>query len=224
MENPLLDSHLVPSSFRLMDNSGRARAALVVGTIFLVVTLASIAATVNEYILLSNYANGSVAMKDLENSDTLQQLVNVLNLIVYITFIVVFIMWFRRAYCNLSDMGVNTQFSEGWAAGAWFVPFVNLGRPFTIMREIWEQYAQKANAPEAGGSIANLWMWWLSFLIGGVMGNIASRMRWDGSGISTFMASDRLMISSDILHAGSLVILLIVIKKVSGWESSLRTA
>ncbi len=46
-------------------------------------------------------------------------------------------MWFRRAYFNLHQKVSYLSHSEGWAAGSWFVPIVNLYRPYQIMKEIY---------------------------------------------------------------------------------------
>ena len=41
-----------------------------------------------------------------------------------------FLSWFFLAYSNLQKLGVRDhRFSNGWALGSWFVPFLNLVRP-----------------------------------------------------------------------------------------------
>src|SRR5688572_9717366 len=56
----------------------------------------------------------------------------------FVAAIVVFLVWMRRSYINLKALGVRgLEYSPGWAVGCWFIPFVNLVRPYTIMKEIW---------------------------------------------------------------------------------------
>jgi hypothetical protein len=62
------------------------------------------------------------------------------RIIGYIVLIVLFIMWMRRAYNTLHIAGSrNLHYSEGWAAGAWFVPIINFFYPLQIMRDIWHE-------------------------------------------------------------------------------------
>lgn len=52
---------------------------------------------------------------------------------------IVFIQWFRRAYFNLHQLLPSTQlrYTEGWAAGAWFIPVFNLFGPYQIATDLF---------------------------------------------------------------------------------------
>lgn len=80
--------------------------------------------------------------------------------ILLIVLCVTCIMWFRRAYHNPYKIGISyLSYSEGWAAGAWFVPFMNLVRPFTIMKEIWnktQEVPRNENEPVKDHAILGL--------------------------------------------------------------------
>lgn len=56
--------------------------------------------------------------------------------LIYITSTVFFIRWFRRAYFNLHSRFNNLKYSEGMAAGAWFIPIFNFFGPYQIFKEI----------------------------------------------------------------------------------------
>ncbi|NDW09079.1 DUF4328 domain-containing protein [Dysgonomonas sp. 520] len=65
---------------------------------------------------------------------------DLIYLSVYVASVVTFIQWFRRAYYNLNARIGNTlSRSDGWVAGSWFIPFVNLYLPFKLMREMYEE-------------------------------------------------------------------------------------
>ena len=49
---------------------------------------------------------------------------------------ITFLAWMDRAYSNLTAFGYQRRFDLGWAIGGWFVPIMNIFRPFQIMREI----------------------------------------------------------------------------------------
>jgi len=88
----------------------------------------------------------------------------------------VLIRWLRRAYYNLHQLPtIHPDYSDGWAAGAWFVPFLNFVRPFTIMREVWQDTQRAAmGRVEEPATILN-W-WWAAFLLKMFIGRLTSRM------------------------------------------------
>ena len=89
---------------------------------------------------------------------------------------VVLIRWLRRAYYNLHQLpGINPEYTDGWAAGAWFVPFLNLSRPYKIMREVWED-TQRAALGQVVEPTTLLGWWWAAWLVKTVIGRITGRM------------------------------------------------
>ncbi|MBI9051861.1 MAG: DUF4328 domain-containing protein [Anaerolineaceae bacterium] len=81
---------------------------------------------------------------------------------------ILLLVWFFRSHKNLlafNTMGL--KYSPGWAVGAFFVPILNLFRPYQIAQEIW-----KASDPEASTvgwkqskiSIVVI-LWWLSVFL-----------------------------------------------------------
>ncbi|CAN5220811.1 hypothetical protein BH09BAC5_BH09BAC5_21960 [soil metagenome] len=90
---------------------------------------------------------------------------SVLNLIIGIFFI----MWLRRAYHNLHKAGSQyLRHSEGWAAGAWFVPFLNLSWPLQIVRDVWIEtqnvFRKKGEIYEQEEDRISGW-WWMMYLV-----------------------------------------------------------
>ncbi|MEL6356717.1 MAG: DUF4328 domain-containing protein [Bacteroidota bacterium] len=91
--------------------------------------------------------------------------------------VILFIMWFRRAYFNLHTVGTTIQkFDEGWAAGAWFIPLLNLVRPYQIGKEIWYNTQRAANfvRTEEHGLVRG---WWILFLLRNFVDRIASEIQ-----------------------------------------------
>jgi len=60
-----------------------------------------------------------------------------LLLIVSIFSLILFLMWFRRAYYNLRLIKGKTRYATGWAVGGWFIPVVFFFLPYLIMRELF---------------------------------------------------------------------------------------
>lgn len=108
-----------------------------------------------------------------------------------ITVAILFIQWFRRAYYNLHQISGNLSYSEGWAAGAWFVPFMNLGRPCTIMKEmvsVSESKLIEANLiSEDASRKRNVGLWWTLWLVLSIGSNINTRVQIKSDDIHTLI-------------------------------------
>lgn len=86
--------------------------------------------------------------------------------------------WVKRAYQNILEVfdGVPHE-TPGWAAALYWIPLVNLFKPYRNMLEIWRAGA----APEERGRVGFLFAWWaiylLSFVHFSVSGPSAGAMR-----------------------------------------------
>lgn len=135
---------------------------------------------------------------------------------------VFFIMWMRRAYHNLHKAGSTyLSFSEGWAAGAWFVPFINLGRPWKIMSEIFQETQLVFRKPNEFGfekehdNITG-W-WWAAFITSGVVGYIGSFVIRAGNlGTGYLFAA-----VSDLGYVLAAVLAISMIKRISAMETDM---
>ncbi len=83
---------------------------------------------------------------------------------------VMFLVWLHRAYSNLPSLGVpHPDFSSGWVIGSWFVPFLNLVRPYRIVKYIWNKSDPETVGVEGGyydtGGNFTLKAWWGFWLV-----------------------------------------------------------
>ena len=63
-------------------------------------------------------------------------LVAVAGILVPLSTVALWLAWIHRAYSNLSFVGCKNRDWKG-ARLCWFIPFVNLVRPFQVTRELW---------------------------------------------------------------------------------------
>lgn len=92
---------------------------------------------------------------------------------------ITFVLWFRRAYFNLHQKLKTLEFGEGWAAGSWFVPFVNLVRPYKIMKELFTEssFWLKMKGVEGSKSQEQLILpWWILWILTTVLGRIVDKL------------------------------------------------
>lgn len=121
----------------------------------------------------------------------------ILYTVVYIASAVMFIMWFRRAYFNLHQLRGDLLYGEGWAAGGWFVPIMNLFVPYKIMKELYTKtnmiFSQNLETCTIRLHTDYLGWWWALWLISGILSQISFRMALSGdiygaaAGLDTFV-------------------------------------
>ncbi len=83
--------------------------------------------------------------------------------------VIVFLTWFYRAAKNAQGFASDPlTHGPGWAIGGFFVPFLNLARPYQMARQI--------ETASGGISSSVIGFWWAAFLVNNIIGNIEFRM------------------------------------------------
>ncbi|MES2800003.1 MAG: DUF4328 domain-containing protein [Bacteroidota bacterium] len=165
----------------IRDNHQRSKNAILLVIIVLVLQLVSIIPTIMQMVLVNKIFSGEqYTVEEVQLNGVLALIVNILVLVATITSGVFFILWFRRAYYNLEQKTFLTSYSNGWAAGAWFVPILNLFRPYQIMNELFTITPKvlKKNDIKTDFELekSTIATWWTLWIITLVVGNVSSRM------------------------------------------------
>jgi hypothetical protein len=148
-------------------------------------------------------------------------LIAVMRGLFYIVVAVFFIMWMRRAYHNLHKAGSpHLRHSEGWASGAWFVPFLNLVWPVQIMVDIWNETQnvyRRQDQPYQRIQDTITSGWWALFITAGVVsyiGSLALKFR-------NFEAGYAFSALGDIGYVFAAFLAVSMIKKISAMETEM---
>ena len=211
---------------QLRDNTARAKQIISIFWIMLGLTIVNMGAMAWRYFLLSDVQADpdNVDMNMIEASDTFIIAANVAHIIIVVLSIVFFIMWFRRAYYNLHMLPWhNARYTEGWAAGGWFVPIINLWWPYQIMIDIWRgtQNALKERLGEPQSAAIVGW-WWALHIITSVYNNIAAQYgRKAEQDIDTLLTSTKVDFVGEILSIPAIIITIILIQRTSNFEIEL---
>ena len=133
-----------------------------------------------EYRLIDSWRNGAaVDMGAATANDLRQKIIAVFQILAFIASAICFIMWFRRAYANLSQK-MNLRFSDGWAAGGWFVPILNLWRPVQMMSEMYRvaNDVLNANTPFNPKTLkmGGIGAWWFAWIFNNLLGRVSFQM------------------------------------------------
>ncbi len=101
-----------------------------------------------------------------------------------------FLVWTYRLHQNLRAFGVSRlSVTAGWAVGYFFVPIINLYRPYQIFCEIWKA-SDPGPAPREDGAWQTLRVpalvgfWWAFWLGSGVVDQLSATTPHETSGVA----------------------------------------
>lgn len=198
----------------LKPNSERSKRLIIFLWIYTGIQVISSISDLLQYLLLRDIQNGTYNMQEINANDLRQGIVGILILLIYIGVAIVFIQWFRRAYYNIHQLSSSCSFSEGWAAGAWFVPFVNLGRPYKIMKEMVfiaeNLLIRKGLVEEDASRNRSVGIWWTLWIIISIVSSTNSRIQTKSDSIDVIMTTTLI----DIVIAWSFIPLTLVTVKM----------
>jgi transcription initiation factor TFIIIB Brf1 subunit/transcription initiation factor TFIIB len=205
--------------------AGRSRAAVAITFLLFCALLAGveIGASALRHQLLQRVENGGVvADGEEETIDILDFVLAVATIALRLGTAVAFAVWFYRAYKNLPLLlATNLRSTPGRAVGSFFIPLVQLFRPYQIAQEIWQ-----ASAPD--GLVDTQWswqlaakswivrFWWAFWLSAGVLAWISMRLSLSATTASETLAAlefDMLSDIPEILAAGFAIWVIVRIQR-----------
>jgi Domain of unknown function (DUF4328) len=144
------------------------------------------------------------------------------NIIVYVALIIVFLIWFSRAYHNIKRLGKMPNHDIGWSIGGWFVPILWWFRPWEIYREIAETYSTITKAfpqhlqPDTPnrGQLLGLGGWWWGTYVGfSIVSSVINRLTRDSDDF------DLILFVPPIVMMIPTVLLFLVVRRTNKIES-----
>ena len=207
----------------LKPNGQRAKIAIMLLWTVLTVEIISLLSDYLQYDLLQTVANGGqITTEAATDNDLRQKIIGLIYLTVYVISGITFIRWFRRAYYNLHIKAESLSFTEGWAAGCWFVPIISLYRPNQIMKELYletqsllskkdENYARNLTTHFIG------W-WWALWIISSFLGQFIFRYSMKAETLEELTTTTIASIVASIIGIPLAIITVKVIKDYSEVE------
>lgn len=101
----------------------------------------------------------------------------------YVLCAVGFCMWIYRAAANVVALTGDTRIRPGWAVGYFFIPILNLWKPYQAIRDVWvvsgEVESIRSDGPahygRETGSAGLVLTWWLAWVASMLINNYANR-------------------------------------------------
>ncbi|XZF16458.1 DUF4328 domain-containing protein [Chitinophagaceae bacterium MMS25-I14] len=118
-----------------------ARRTITVSFIYILVHVVILAIACNACIVLGNndMASSFFSRQELFKKSNPDVLVNAINFIVLVVYVIVYSLWFYRAYKNAGLLAGGTRFKPGWTILFGIVPVLNCFLSFMVTREIVEK-------------------------------------------------------------------------------------
>jgi hypothetical protein len=195
----------------MKDNAQRAKNSILMFWILLALKCFSMVALTYLYFGIRNESQFT-----LNNYSTLFQAIAIFDVFLigfFIANIVVFLMWFRRAYYNHNTIFPYYNHNEAAAAWSWFIPIVNLYLPVRIMREIWTDFQHEATDGTENQDFTLINTWWALWISSNILGQIGQRLYNNTSYMFIALAF--------IFSVAALILLIHIIKKIAVWEDRL---
>ena len=161
-------------------------------------------------------------------TDLLYLAVAMLQFVVFISTMVAFLMWVHRAYRNLPALGaVGLDTTPGWAVGYFFIPIVNLFKPFQVVKEIWHESTPGGATREDFGGVAArpgtpalIGWWWAFWIIANVTTRASDRAVVMAETIEGMLLASWVSIGSDAIFAIAAVLAILVVKRIDEMQEA----
>lgn len=146
----------------------------------IIASVLSIVATYRDIQLLEALQSGRTPSS--ETVESVEAMFAASGLALAATFLfaaITFCIWIHRASRCVEESRVGPmRFSAGWAVGWWFVPIMNLFRPYQVIAELWRATGDSVHLRDwtRDGVSALLGWWWGIYIASGVVAGIGGSL------------------------------------------------
>ncbi len=128
------------------------------------------------YMQLDFLSQPQIDPEAADQNDMRVMAIGVVEFIVYLVTGICFCTWINRMHHNVRWFGAQgMSITPGWAVGYFFVPVMNLFRPYQAMQELWKASTSPGAWKQlAGSSIVGLW--WTFWIITLVLERLVSSL------------------------------------------------
>jgi len=159
-------------------NAERAQLAIKMIWIVMAIQVIAVVLDIIQLNILKELDSGTTLSHQVTDAnDARQQYISLSLFIANIFSAITFIQWFRRAYFNLQTLVGDLEWDDSWVAGFWFIPIINLFKPFQLMREMYRRsilyLTDSSEISDLKVSVTPVAWWWVLWvgrsLIGAIM-------------------------------------------------------
>lgn len=160
----------------------RARIAQILIGVVIVAAIASLWADLGQYTSIRDLIEGKrIPLEELQRVDDRVGVTATIYTVALVLSTITFLLWYSRAYRNLTALGVPfLRYGPRWAVASWFIPILGLFRPKQVMNDVWrgsnpELGEAAVRRPGAGEVSPLVHWWWAMWLLSNWVGTLAVR-------------------------------------------------
>ncbi len=181
--------------------------------VFGLTVIAAAVSAVLEIGLLRDLQDGDDAsISKTTGNDDRQRIVSSLYFLTFVLTVVAFCFWMHRVSRNLGPLQAKEwRFTPRWAVIWWFVPVMQLIRPYEVVREIWRGSREEAPGP----SWALLPWWWAVWLAANAMAFVNSGSIFRGDELGMRITADLVPLARLSLMLAAVVLAFVMVRRIT---------
>ena len=208
--------------------SGYSVALIVAGclSVFILISIAGAVVDISLLQVLSKAPSLRTIPAGVNDSQILALVIRFLLSGVVLLTAVFFLIWIYRAHKNLKVFGATElKYSPGWAVASFFVPFLNIFRPYQVIAEIW-----KASAKGARRGVGANWkfehipayfgLWWGLWLLSGLLDFFSAFMILGGGLANQQLVASRYRLVYDVVSITCAVLAIVVVLRITARQEN----
>ena len=169
----------------------------------ILISLIAAISSMFEVKLINDMITGNIDFSTIENqataNDTRQQLIGILQIALFIITGISFLKFIYFSNSNSRSFGAKgMQFTPGWSIGYYFIPYLNLYKPYRAMKEIWKTSKDPKNW-EILKTPSLFPQWWTLWIISALLGNMSFRLSMKAEELNELFVSSTLTLASDLV-------------------------
>tara|TARA_R110002111_G_scaffold262504_1_gene338914 strand:- start:89211 stop:89873 length:663 start_codon:yes stop_codon:yes gene_type:complete len=175
------------------DESVFSKFLMVLIVISIALNAAAVFSSFLEYNLLISVRDGmELSDEQAFANDSRQMVIGIAQVIFAVFTAVIFCMWTYRMSRNAHSIKDNNlQYTPGWAVGYYFIPIVNLWKPYQALKESYEAFTDRINDTMV------LPLWWGAWIVSNILGRLVFRQSLKADGLDELINASLITIGSD---------------------------
>jgi len=181
----------------------------------------ALVALLSSYLQLRLLDQEFVSAADADANDVREGLVAMVQLIVLVPTILLFGMWIHRAHANVRAVGATSlRFTPGWAVGYFFIPVLNVWKPYQAMKDLWRA-SQDPVRWKAIPAPNLLPVWWMFWLVSNALGQFIFRSSLKAESIEELQSLTKLEIVGYVVDFASCITAYFVVARIGVYQARL---
>ncbi|MBL8156364.1 MAG: DUF4328 domain-containing protein [Anaerolineae bacterium] len=198
----------------------RAQWAMALIALIAIASLILVVFRISERNLLVDLSTGNISTNSLRLAQESDQRIASISTVLFVLnllTVIPFLMWFNRSYRNLlafGATGLRYGQSPNWAWISFFIPLLNIIRPFQTAQEMWThtQSTLSSQMPDRDSIVLR---WWASYMAMNLLGQITVRAWRDFESFDDIFNANGLSLASDIAVIIASVLAIVFLRRLT---------